>query len=247
MNTTPFLKLAYAITWISNFEFTILERTGFENISMGGPYVHVADMPSWETPESTIFKAGSSWFVLAQDPREGLEMVKRHVKRGIPIKNPADEAATYVVLTLQQVILCKADGNGLVWTQSETLFDGNTLSDKGVDMILWAIHTTCASPEPSMLNNLPVEIQDRILFNASTSVVASAKLGCELGIGSSFSWTDHGGKIRVEEAKRHRFESSPVESQIVLNGVLSGLSYKREFGYKPVHNKRATVPVLVRS
>lgn len=55
MNTTTFLKLAYAITSISNLDFTISERTGFEHISGGGPYVQVVDLPSWETPELTLF------------------------------------------------------------------------------------------------------------------------------------------------------------------------------------------------
>jgi hypothetical protein len=72
-----------------------------------------------------------------------------------------------------------------------------------------------------------VEIQDRVLYFASISPIALGKLGCELGVGSSFPWLDRGKKINVEGGKRNRTEVSPVESRIAFNGVLCGLSYKQ--------------------
>ncbi|KAK5998977.1 hypothetical protein PT974_01362 [Cladobotryum mycophilum] len=241
MNTTTFMKLAYATIWIPRMDFTVVERMGFEHISSGGPYVQLIDLPSWETPKATLVQAGPSWFALAHDTREGLEMVRRHMNSNLSLGDSTNGVVTYAILTLRQVILCKADGSELVWTKSETLFDDIPISDTAIDMILWAANTTnttSTKPQPSTINFLPTEIRDRILYYASTSFVASAKLGCELGLGSPFSWVDRGVKIRVEEVKRHRSESSPVESQIAFGEVMSGLSYKRERGYRAIHSTR---------
>ncbi|KID98571.1 hypothetical protein MAJ_05499, partial [Metarhizium majus ARSEF 297] len=244
MNTTTFMKLAYATIWILRMDFTILERIGFEYVDCGGPYVQLTDLPSWDTPEATLVQAGSSWFALSRDGREGLEMVQRHVNSILSLRNSTTTVMTYAILTLRQVILCKADGNGLVWTRSETLFGDIPASDTAIDMVLWAANTTSTEPQPSSINGLPIEIQDRILYYATASSVASAKLGCELGLGSAFSWDDRGEKIGIEETKRHRSESSPVESQIAFNGVMSGLSYKRKRGYQAIRHRRTRIPLL---
>ncbi|KAJ0141198.1 Uncharacterized protein HZ326_15930 [Fusarium oxysporum f. sp. albedinis] len=45
---------------------------------------------------------------------------------------------------------------------------------------------------------------------------------------SAIHQADQRRKIKLEEVLRHRTEASPVESQIVLNGVMSSLSYKCE-------------------
>lgn len=238
MNTTTFLKLAYAIIWISKMELGIVERTGFEHISRGGPYVWLVGLPSWETPTTTLVKVGASWFVLAQDTRDGLEMVRRHMDNNSLKGRSTTSLTTYATLTLRCIVLCKASVSELKWTRTEKLFDNDVpVSDTTIDMILWAVNTTSTEPQPSAINCLPVGIQDVILLHSSGSLVASAKMGYELGLGSPFSWLDEGLEIGLEDVKRHRSEKSPVESQIFFNGVMSGLSYKRVRGYsqaKPV-------------
>src|SRR5690606_18889286 len=103
MNTTTFMKLAYAIIWISKMEFTLLERIGFEHISVGGPYVRVVDLPCWETPDATLVQAGSgsSWFVLSQDIRGPFEKVRNHRKSQSLLTRPTTDDAVYVILTLR--------------------------------------------------------------------------------------------------------------------------------------------------
>ncbi|KZZ95243.1 hypothetical protein AAL_04474 [Moelleriella libera RCEF 2490] len=226
MNATTFMKLAYATIWISTLNFIVSERMGFERVSSRGPYVDVVDLPTWEAPEETLVQAGSSWFALAQDTRQGLKMVQRHMTGHS--EGSTESVRIYVILTLRHVILCKAQEGELVWTRSGTLFRDGYASNTAIDMILWAINTTSTGPQPSALNSLPIEVQDRILDHATTSFVASAKLGCELGAGSSSSWVDNGLKITLQEVKRHRMESSPIESQVYFGGVMSGLSYKQE-------------------
>ncbi|OAA36630.1 hypothetical protein NOR_07430 [Metarhizium rileyi] len=244
MNSTTFLKLAYATIWILRMDFTIVERIGFDYITDGGPYVKLIDLPGWRTPEATLVRAGSSWFALARDVREGIEMVQRHRSCTLSLGDASTNVATYAILTLRHVTLCKAEGNELVWTRSETLFGDIVASDAATDMLLWATNTTGAEPQLSSINCLPTEVQDRILSYAEVSAVAAAKLGCDLGLGSPFSWSDGGVKIRIEDAKRHRFEGSPVESHIFLNGVMSGLSYKRERGYQAICEKGTPTPIL---
>lgn len=90
-----FTKLAYATIWISTMEFTLFQRLGFEHISSGGAYVSLVKLLNWETPEATLVQAGSSWFVLAQDTQEGLEMVRRHINRNLSLGN---SAANVVIL-----------------------------------------------------------------------------------------------------------------------------------------------------
>jgi hypothetical protein len=248
MNTTTFMKLAYAIIWISRMEFALLERTGFEHVTGGRLYVHLAYLPSWETPEATLVQVGSSWFVLAQDTREGLEMVRRHMSSSPSLgDSTTNNVVTYAILTVRQIILCKAHGSELTWKRPETLFFGDNLaSDTAINMILWATNTASTEPQPTTINFLPVEIQDRILYYAATSFVASAKLGCELGLGSPFTWMDRGEKIEIRNHKRHRGETSPVESQIAFNGVMSGLSYRRDLPYQAIHLRRGPYPALRR-
>ncbi|KAI5462043.1 hypothetical protein BGZ63DRAFT_506852 [Mariannaea sp. PMI_226] len=241
MNDTTFRKLAYATIWISGLQFALQERAGFEHVSRGGPYVHIANLPSWEAPKATFIQTGSSWFVLAQDTKKGLEMMQCHMN-SLPLGESAGNGHVYVILSHRYVTLCKANGHEVVWTRPEPLFGDIPISDAAIDMILWANNTASTKSQPSAINFLPIEIQDRILYYATTSLVASAKLGCELGLGSPFSWTDRGVKIQVEVSKRHRSEFSPIESHISFDKVLSGLSYKRERGYNIIHVRPPPVP-----
>ncbi|KAF4453127.1 hypothetical protein F53441_4124 [Fusarium austroafricanum] len=232
MNTITFMKLAYAVIWISKMEFTLHERMGFENVSGGGggPYVLLWNLPRWETPDVTIVRAGSesSWFVLSQDLSEGLEIVRNHSKGQPKLTDSTPEGVTYTILTLRQVVVCRVSGDELVWTKPEKLFDGTIASDTAINMLIWTAHSSRPKIQKTTIHQLPVEIQDRILCHATSSLVAAAKLGCELGLGSPFYWTDRGVKIGISEVKRNRHEGSPVESQVILNGVNSALSYKRE-------------------
>ena len=234
------MKLAYATVWIASMNFTTIERTGFDHIASGEPYVPLVDLPSWETPETPFVEARSSWFVLTQDVREGIMMTQDHMNRILSCKDSISNGVTYVIVTLRQVI-------ELVWARSETLYDGIGASDTAIDMILWAINTTSTEPPPISINLIPIEIQDRILYHATTSFVAAAKLGCEISLGLPFSWVDRGAKIKIVEVKRHRNERSPTESQVFLNGVMSGLSYKRERRYQTIHARLHPFPTLGQS
>ncbi|KAM6534054.1 hypothetical protein FALCPG4_006991 [Fusarium falciforme] len=153
------MKLAYATLWISTIDFTMRERAGFEHITEGGPYVKLVDLPSWEIPEATLVKTGSSWFALVQDTEEGLDMVRRHAKGHSSLKDSTTNMVTHAILTLRRLALCKVEGNEFVWTRSEALFGDAPASDDAIDMLLWATNTIGdAEPKPNRLHLLPIEI-----------------------------------------------------------------------------------------
>lgn len=229
VNDVTFMRLAYAIIWILDLDFTIVERTGFEHVGgRGGPYVGVADLPRWDAPDETIVRVGTYWIVLARDIPKGLEMIRERMEKRKAMTNSTSSTTTYGILTIKHIVFCKVHDGDLVYTRPESLFGEIPLSGSAIDLLLWASDLHHAEPEPCRLNFLPIEIQDRILRHATTSTVAAAKRGIELALGSPCSWTERRRKIKLEEVLRHRTEASPVESQIFFNGVISGLSYKCE-------------------
>ncbi|KAF5548823.1 hypothetical protein FMEXI_4493, partial [Fusarium mexicanum] len=194
----------------------------------GGPYVGVADLPRWDIPDKTVVRVGTCWIVLARDIPKGIEMIREHMETLGAITGLTTSTATYAILTLKQIICCKVHDGELALTQGEPLFSGTPPSEAAISLIIWASDLHPAEPKACRLNYLPIEIQYRILRQATTSSVAAAKLGIELASGPPFSWTEGSRKIRLQEVLRHRTEASPIESQIFLNGVMSGLSYKCE-------------------
>lgn len=213
MNNVTFTKLAYAVIWILNLDFTIVERTGFEHVGgRGGPYVGVADLPQWDTPDETIVRVGTCWIVLARDIPKGKKMIRGHVETRATMTG----TATYAILTLRQIACCKVYDGELVYTRPEPLFNDTPPSDSAIGLLLWASDLHQAEPKPCRLNHLPIEIQDRILRLSTASSVTAAKLGIELALGSPFSWAEQGRKIKLEEVLRHRTKASPVESQLFL-------------------------------
>ncbi|KAF9771012.1 hypothetical protein IL306_011361 [Fusarium sp. DS 682] len=240
INDVTFMKLAYATVWISSMDFIIMERTGFEHVGgRGGVYVWVQDLPSWDTPKANIVRVGSCWFVLAQDLRNGLDMIRHHMEN---CAGSATSTARYAIMTLRQIVCCKVHDGELVCTRPESLFGDAPPSGYVIDLILWASDEP-QEPKPSRLNYLPVEIQDKILLATTISSVATGKLGIELDLGSPFSWLEGGRKIGLEESKRHRTEASPIESQIFFNGALGGLSYKRELAPRVFRVDMSSLPV----
>lgn len=245
MNSTTFIKLAYATVWISSMKFDIFERTGFEHVGGQGigPYAWVTDLPKWDSPKSTFLQIGSTWFVFAQDIQEGIEMARDHAYSRPQFTKPVVSSATYAILTLRQIVLCKMVDGEPVWTRPEILFDKSP-SNTAIDMMIWASDTSTAESRPSRIHSLPAEIQDKILYYTATSPVSVGRLGCTLGLGSPFLWNENGLKIEIQERKRNRTEESPVESYVMFSGIMSGLSYKREYGPQTIHHWFGDLPKL---
>lgn len=224
-NRSTFLRLAVAVVWISSLDFTVIERTDWDH-SPGGLYAQVSELPQWPCPNANFVKSGRTWFALFEDPDEGMRYIRQHHARQTSEEAPSKgNSATYVLLSLRHIVLVRAEKDGtLESTKPEVLFNGeDPPSSHAIDLLLWA---TKKKQEPSALNSLPVELQDRILFFTSHSSVAAAKMGCDIGLGSPFTWSDGGRALELEPCKRKRTEFSPVESLIYFGPWMSAVSYK---------------------
>lgn len=224
-NDTTFSRLAHAIVGIATLKFSVFNRFAFDN-SREHPYVWIQDLPQWDTPNNNLFQSGASWFVLTQDILHGVDLVQRHIKSRNADGNSAG-CETYAILTLRHILLCRVgESHHLEWTRpAEVINSEETLSDRAISMLLWAARS---SPAPTMLHNLPIEIQDVILTLSCTSSLERATLGCQLGLGSPCALEDEGIWLELEGRKRRRLRHSPGEWQIFLEGGFSGVSYKRK-------------------
>ncbi|KAM0420426.1 hypothetical protein ACHAPT_011847 [Fusarium lateritium] len=222
---TTFSRLAHAVVSIATLKFSTFNRIQFDH-SPEHPYVRINDLPQWDIPNNNVFRAGASWFVLTQDVLHGVDLVRQHAKnRNADEKIPSAGSESYAILTLRHIVLCRVGENHLEWTRSEVFFNSEeTLSDRAVDMILWAARS---SPAPTLLHKLPIEIQDAILGLSCTSDIGTAILGCQLGLGSPYVRGDRDIWFELEERKRKRMTHSPPEWHIVLAGGFTGVSYKR--------------------
>ncbi|KAF4952091.1 hypothetical protein FSARC_12723 [Fusarium sarcochroum] len=223
-NDVTFAKLAHAVVNIAILNFSVSDRTGFDH-SQGGPYVWIDDLPQWDTPNNNCIRARASWFVLTQDITHGVDLIQQHIdNRNKNGDIPTSDSGTYAILTLQHIVICRVHGKDLEWTRPEVFFNNEeTISDRAIDMILWAVHSPS---EPTLLHKLPMEIQDLILRFSRTSSVGAATLGCQLGLGSPFTWGNKEIIIEREDCKRKRNEFSEPESQIFLEKGFTGVSYK---------------------
>jgi hypothetical protein len=227
-NQPTFLRLAAAIVWISSLNFVVTERTGFDH-SPGGPYAWASDLPQWPCPTSNFVKVADTWFALFQDANEGLHEIRRHHHHHQfpPQEGSRDCNMVYALLSLRHIILVRVKPNSVLeFTRPEALFNGeDPPSSRAIDLLLWAAKTP---QQLSSLHRLPIELQDRILWSTSFSTVAAAKMGCDTGLGSPFSWHDGNRILELESCKRKRFETSPVESLIHFGPWMSAVSYKPE-------------------
>lgn len=224
MTDITFKRLAYGIIRILTLDFRVEDRTDFDH-SPGGPYVWLEDLPTWEAPDAALLRAGRCWIALSQDAQDGLRMIQTHIKdQASTSESSANKNTLYAIFTLRHIILCNSRGGELTWSRPEPVLDGeHPPSDRALNMLLWA---TKRQPRLNALNIFPPEVQDAILIQATRSSVSAAKLGCELDIGSPYSWFAGDSKVEIEEVKRRRTEFSPVESQIWFDDIMSGISYK---------------------
>lgn len=231
MKQSTFIKLAYGITSLLTMKFDVAERAKFEYVANENElYVEITALPEWDAPCLPVMELGTGWCVLAQNLEKGVRMTQLHLRNNARTGSARDVQILYVILVPRYIVLCKSQGNELAWTRPAPLCSNDGLTDAAVGALVWAASVT-ARPATTLLHRLPPEIQDRILFYAGVSFVASAKLGCELGLGLPLTWLDTGVKISLSDTKESRTDKSPIESQILFQGKKSGLSYKRERRY----------------
>ena len=243
-NEDSFLRLAYGIIWIAEMKFTVRERRGCDLECAPEPYVRLTDLPAWEVPRRTVVPSGSTWFVLAATIHVGMAKAKHHYSE-VCLKSMTIgmQLPKFVIMTPTQICMVRpnvrgkksSDPSAEEWSFTETkqLWDEHGLTDAAIELILFVVNTCKFATKPpgggfyNRFNALSPELQYKILGYNSSCRFAAAKLACENDLPAEFNWLEHGLPIQRQYYKARRTHNSPVESQILLNGIMSGLSYQR--------------------
>ncbi|KAF1948553.1 hypothetical protein CC80DRAFT_431300, partial [Byssothecium circinans] len=233
-NSVTLRRFARAIIRLITLDFEVRENTGGHG--WRGVHVWITHLPAWDLFEADLVRVGNVHVVLCQTMQEGLSKVQQHASyqdfsmSQIPSRTDCGEVQpNYIILSVKHVMLCHATGpSSLKHTAPEPLFNGDydtaPPSELALNYLLWA--TASARPSISTpLQSLPVELQNIILDYVSVGTVETAKVGCLLGIGSTYSWKD--GPLKVTLEKRHmiRHSRSPVESLVWFAEHKSGIVY----------------------
>ncbi|KAI9904358.1 hypothetical protein N3K66_000887 [Trichothecium roseum] len=219
-NHVTFMRLTYALIWIASLDFTIRDRTEPE-ICGQRRYVRVIDLPEWETPLSVHAQKGACWFILAPELTIGIDMVQAHVNKK-PEPGEVDvRLRTYIVISYRQVCLCRVRPNdvSLTWTKPRMFLINDNVSVNAINLLLWALYREDGQTVETESNN------QQAMEQANISPVSAAKMRCEAGIGSPFTWRDRNSEVVLEKVHKPRDQNTPIESQILFAGALSGLSY----------------------
>ena len=229
-NDLTFRKLAHAIVRIMTVNFKIVEATRFRPRGLQGALVDPTDLQQWEPLGAQIVKVGRVWLTASQNPADCILLIREHLVNQQQYQDCEPDMTLYLILSVRHVILCRVYGGKLEWTQPEPFLNGittypghSTYSHRALDILLWA---TSVDPPTTPIHSLPIEIQDRILMYTSQGSVEPARMGCALGLGSSFLWKDGKMMIQTVHAHRTRSDSTPVESQIWIDDHIIGIFYR---------------------
>lgn len=241
-NTVTLRVLARAIIRLLVLDFDIREETSRRH-GLRGPHVWITELPKWDSLDGDVVRVGDVYVVVCCSLQQGVYKTQDHAAS--QMCKLADEHARtrldYVILSVKHVMLCYAEGSDrLYYTAPERLFNGEygtgPPSSLALDYLIWATASAVATVltpfqqlsghAQNTIRQLPVEVHDIILSHVSAGTVAAARIGCVLGIGTPFSWTDGPLDIVLEDRIRNRSPWSPVESQIWFDDVKVGIVYK---------------------
>lgn len=235
-NSITLGKLARGLIRLATLDFEVIESMG--EPTPRDPHVAIRDLPRWEGYEAPIVRVGNLWVVLCQAVQEGLSMAQSHaaseefsVSEVQGLADPASEQAHYMVLTVKHVMLCRVIGPGkLCHTMPEPLYNGNAnemTSCLATEYVVWATESArnVGHLDDPPVHNLPLEIQEMVLQEASRGKVASAHIGCVYNLGLPFDWSEGGNAIWPCEGYVQRPSGIHVDSEIWFGSEKSGLVY----------------------
>jgi hypothetical protein len=188
------------------------------------------NLPEWDPYGGHIVRVGGASIVISQHIPHAIALIREDfanrnlsaLTRGS--SKVADRGLTYLILSVQEIILYRISNDFIRHTNPKRLFDGtNPPSDEAIELLLEATQTSAPT---ALIHRLPVELQDMILDKVSAGPVDAARVGCILGAGSNFAWKSGGREIEREESHRNRTPWSPVESHLMFGNTFSGISYK---------------------
>ena len=228
-NNFTYRRLACAIIRIVTLDFHVVEVTQSRQ-GRGGHLVWMQNLPVWDPFGGHIVRAGGASIVISQHIPHAIALIQEDfvnrnssaLRRGS--SKVADRGLTYLILSVQEIILYRISNDFTRCTNPKRLFDNiNPPSDEAIELLLEATQTSAPT---ALIHRLPVELQDMILDKVSAGPVDAARVGCILGAGSNFAWKSGGREIEREEAHRNRTPWSPVESNLMFGNTFSGICYK---------------------
>ncbi|KAF2497955.1 hypothetical protein BU16DRAFT_525535, partial [Lophium mytilinum] len=240
-NSRTFQRLACAIIKIATLDFDVKE-VPLTRQGIGSSPVWIHNLPEWKPLSGEIVRVdGASIVICHQVPHAITLMRDDFAKRSLsPVNQDSARAAkrslwpadgdsagasdrnfTYLLVSVQEVILCRINSDSERCSKTGRLFDGtNPPSEEAIDLILQA---TQKSLPATPIRYLPVELQDMILDRVSASPIESARIGCILNIGSDFAWKCGGRDI--ERVDGRETSTALLESHIRLGNRCSGIAY----------------------
>ncbi|KAF2801023.1 hypothetical protein K505DRAFT_291477 [Melanomma pulvis-pyrius CBS 109.77] len=223
-NNSTFRRLAYAIVRIVTLDFTVEEAT-LSRQGTGGFLVWIDNLPKWGFASRHIVRVGGTSIIICQHAPHAVTLIRKDfAKRLLSTPSSADTSLTYLILSVQELILYRINRELERYTEPKRLFDGvHSPSDEAIELLLQATQTSAPT---TPLHTLPLELQDAILDKVSVGPIESARVGCLLDVGSVFAWKCGGRNIEREEGRRSRTPWTPVESHIWFGGYPSGIAYK---------------------
>lgn len=231
-NDSTFRRLARAIIRIVTLDFQVIEVANPRQYSIGLT-VALEHLPRWDSYPTHIVGLGSISIVLCQHLSHCLTVLRkdseeRQVEHGLKASpDVSADTVTYLVLSVREVFLYKIHLRGLEsarYTKPEPLFNGvDSPSQRAIEYQLMAVPS---SSLVTPIHKLPVELQDMVLRRVSVGPVEAARVGCKLGLGSTFIWANDNHKIERQPVFSFRNPFSRVESQISFDGCFSGLAYR---------------------
>jgi len=222
-NDYTFRRLAFAIVSIVTLDFTVEEVT--RSRAGTGIMVWINSLPEWDFARGHIFRVGGVSIVICQHAPHAVTLIRNDfAKRRKHERVPANKSFTYLILSVRELILYRTNDQFHRCTEPTRLLDGiHPPSDEAVEILLQATQTR--APD-SPLHKLPLELQDAVLDEVSAGPIESARVGCLLGIGSTFRWRCGNRNIEREGVCGSRTPWSRVESHICFGGHRSGVAYK---------------------
>ena len=234
-NNSTFRRLARAIINIVTSDFTVKEIAS-SRAGVPGPIVWLRNLPQWDPVARYTIYFNRVTAVFCQNICYAQAMIQadlghrraysHQLRDSASFETPCEDI-TYVVVSVREVFLYKAclgDLHPPIYTRPEPLLNGVNIPS--TEAIQYLLLMTDPPNHGSRLHKLPIEVQDIILANLSRGPLESARLGCILSLGSTFTWQCFGNPVRLQNVLVTRAWAYPVESQIWFGDHISGLVYK---------------------
>jgi hypothetical protein len=248
-----FRKLTRAVLDIATLDFTVWEEAEpylppkREYYISGNSFPtkehHVSNngYPAWEPYEKKLFTLGRIVVVLEQDLEYALALIPGDLARRNDSRKPEFgekggkmRDSIYLLFSLRHFMLCRVDHDNIPsYSRPIAFMNGiDTPSSASVTLILQALTFAFPPPPYTPIHGLPIELQDQVLEHVGSGRLDSARVGCALGLGSSFGWmrskdlSRDQGPIERHVSYSYREETSPVEHEIYFGKIFSGVAYK---------------------